>query len=269
MKIKISLTFIFLLSWLNLLAQGKFYITPQIGYISGSYSGVDCINRNQNLFTTRNFQWKQSIIGLKASYYKNKFETSIGIEEGVYASGFYYGGDRSIQYNVISKHSLAQRCKVIFNEYKQDAFSWNIKMPKWLRSGENSEDSYLIVSRIMPLIGLEYRILPRNGKFVNHLEEFRSTTTIIGSIPFAQSYNSYNRSQLSIRTGLDWVFYDGEKRKFIITLMYSIAFKDAGYYNYRFYYDTPQEFQYRNRTRGNGISLKVGVPFKILEIKAK
>jgi|CXWL01.1.fsa_nt_gi hypothetical protein len=245
-------------------AQGKLYIAPQLGFYSGSYRGVDSVNSKQTLFTTRKFQWKQLIYGIKFSYYNDNFEFSTGIENGNYASGFSYGGDNSRPDNITAGHSIAEGSNVIFGEFKHNLFSINIKLPKWLkRDKENEEKPYLIVSRIMPMLGFEHRWMPR--VFINHFEEFSGVSTLQGNIPFAVSYNSYNSTHFSMRGGFDWVFYDGEKRKFIISLMYSFAFKDAGYFYYRFYHNTPQEFHYRDNTRGNGISLKIGIPVKLVE----
>ena len=245
-------------------AQGKLYIVPQLGFYLGSYRGVDSVNKNQPYFTTRKFQWKQLIYGIKLSYYKNNFEFSAGIENGKYATGFYYGGDNSRPDNVVDRSSAAEDYNAFFGELKHNLFPINIKLPKWLkRDKENEEKPYLIVSRIMPMLDFEYRWMPR--VFINNFEEFSGASTLQGNIPYAISYNSYYRTHVSMRSGFDWVFYDGEKRKFIINLMYSFAFKDAGYFYYRFYNDTPREFHFRNNTRGNGILLKIGIPVKLVE----
>ena len=269
MHIKEFLTFLFILVSLGLKAQGKLYITPRIGFHTGSYDGVDSINNKQDLIKTRRFQQKWFHVGIYLSYIHDKYDLSMGIEQGDYTSGIYYGGDRYRPDNVIHKSSVATQNRILFTEFKYDAWGWNVKLPKWLKKELDTEKLYLIASRFMPMIGFEYRSMPVGGRFINDYEEFRSISTLNGDIPYARLYHSYQQSQVALRAGVDWVFHDGEKRRFVVNLMYSFAFKDAGYWQYRFYHDTPREFHFRTTTRGNGLSLKIGVPIKLFEVKKK
>lgn len=71
-----------------------------------------------------------------------------------------------------------------------------------------------------------------------------------------------------MRAGFDWVFYDGGKRRFILTFAYKFAFTEAGYFRYHFKEPARAiDFYYQNNTRGNGFSINAGVPVKLLEIK--
>jgi hypothetical protein len=248
-----------------LFAQGKLYIVPHIGFHSGAYKGVDSVNDKQNFIKTKPFLRKDFIIGFKLTYTYKSLGISAGIEQGVYSSGFYRNEDKSLPYRIDSKHTASEGNgpTILFIEPRYELFDFNIKMPKWLSN--NPEKPYLVASRIAPFLGVEYRKMSRT--FINDFVErnITLTTSQYGDIPATDFYHAYKTNQISFRGGIDWIFYNLEKRKFVITLMYSFAFKDAGYFRYHFYKPGIADFYFQTQTRGNGISLKAGIPIKLVD----
>jgi hypothetical protein len=250
-----------------LFAQGKLYIVPRLGFHSGSYKGVDSVNNKQGFIKTKSFLRKDFIWGIKFTYTHKSLGVSLGIENGVYSSGFYRNEDKRLpnRVDIRSARSVGNHLLVIFIEPRYELIDLNIKMPKWLRN--NPEKPYLVASRIAPFLGVEYRKMP--GIFVNDYVEYNAevTTSQYGDIPGSVFYHAYKTTQISLRGGIDWIFHNEDKRKFVITLMYSFAFKDAGYFRYHFYEPGIADFYFQTKTRGNGISLKVGVPIKLVTFK--
>ena len=120
------------------------------------------------------------------------------------------------------------------------------------------------VSRIAPVLGIEFRQI-RKRIFINDfIEDASVTTSQFGTIPGSSFYHSYKPGQISLRAGMDWIFFDLEKRKFIITLLYSFAFRDAGYFRYHFSRPGVADFYFQTQTKGNGVALKLAVPVKVL-----
>ncbi len=69
-----------------------------------------------------------------------------------------------------------------------------------------------------------------------------------------------------MKAGLEWSFYNREKYRVAINVMYSFAFKDAGYFRYHFSKPVQGiDFYYQNTTRGNGITITAGVPIKLVD----
>jgi hypothetical protein len=265
MKYILSFTFLINLS-LRSFAQGKIYIVPTIGFYSGSYRGADSVNNKQQYINTKRFLGKDFIMGIRVNYIKKDLGISVGIESGNFSAGFKHVENDSNPFRTISWESSSQRSiHVFFTETKYEIANFNLKKPKWLKRISDPDKPYMLVSRIAPLIGFEFRRL--GNTFVQDAPENSEITTSQESIPGIKWFHSYNRNHFSMRAGLDWVFYDREKRKFIINLIYSFAFEDAGYFYYRFWRDTPREFHFRNNCRGNGISLKGGVPIGIFKKK--
>ncbi|HZH94311.1 MAG TPA: hypothetical protein VEY06_00440 [Flavisolibacter sp.] len=250
---------------LTAFAQGKIYIVPTIGFYSGSYRGVDSINNKQDYIRTKPFFGKNFIYGVRLSYVNDNLGLSAGIENGHYSTGFKHFQDYSNPRSVESKEILSRSIAVFFQETRFEVANLNLKKPKWLKRSAATDKPYLLVSRIATLIGFEFRRM--DNTFVQDFPNSSEISTSQGDILGIHWFHLNNGKLFSMRTGFDWVFYDQEKRTFIISLIYSFAFEDAGYYHYRFNQDTPEEFQYRNNTRGNGFSLKVGVPICIFKNK--
>jgi hypothetical protein len=242
-------------------------VVPHFGFHSGAYKGVDSVNRNQDFIKTKPFLRKDFICGIKLTYAGKSLGISMGIEQGAYSSGFYRNEDRSIPNRIDSRHTASEGNgpTILFIEPRYELFDFKVKMPKWLSN--NPAKPYLIASRIAPFLGIEYRKMSRT--FINDFVEYNVEvfTSQYGNIPGSDFYHANKNSQVSLRSGIDWIFYDGDKRKLIITLMYSFAFKDAGYYRYHFDKPNVADFYFQTQTRGNGISLKVGMPVKLVDFK--
>jgi hypothetical protein len=251
-------------------AQGKLYLIPHVGFYSGAYKSVDTVNSKQGIIYTKPFLGKDFSIGLALAYTHNKFEYSLGVESGFFSSGFKHTEPKLWPNRVDSKESLSQGEVWVYKaDAKYDFLGLNLKKPKKYLN-KTTEKKYLVVSRFYPFIGAEIRRLGRT--FVQDFVEYNSSigTSTYGTIPGSNYYHSYKRHHFSIRAGFDWVFYDGEKRRFILTFMYQFAFKDAGYFRYHFSKPTQGiDFYYQTTTRGNGLSIKAGFPIKLFEINKK
>lgn len=247
-------------------SQGKLYIIPTVGFYSGSYSGVDSINEKQPYLKSRKFVSKDFLYALRISFLKGNLGLSLGIENGHYATGLEYYEPPNNSFRVVSREYASQgSILVVFEETKYELVNLNLKKPKQLRKEAKADKQYLIVSRIAPLIGFEFRRM--DNTFVQDFPESSAFSTSQGNFSGTRQFHLHNRHHFSMRAGFDWMFYDREKRTFLINFIYSFAFKNAGYFHYRFEPNTPQEFQYRNTTGGNGFSLKVGVPVGIFKKK--
>ena len=266
---KHSLFLVFAVIPFILSAQGKLYIVPHIGFYSGAYKTVDSVNSKQDIIYTRPFLRKDFTIGVTLAYTHKKFEYNLGIESGFYSSAYKHTEPKSWPFRIDSRESLSQGSVLVYQGcIKYKAADFNIKLPHKFRI-KHPEKPYLLTSNINPFIGAELRRLSRT--FVQDFEEpsviFTST---YGTIPGVHYYHSYRRNHFSMRAGFDWVFYNSEKRRFIITLMYQFAFNDAGYFRYHFRKPSRGlDFYYQNTTRGNGFSIKAGVPIKIFENRKK
>ena len=248
------------------IAQGKLYIIPAIGYYSGTYKTVDSVNRKQDIIYSRSFLGKDFSIGFSVAYSIKKIELSLGVESGFYSSGFKHSEPKSWPNRVDSHESLSQGEVWVYNtDFKYKGANFNIKLPLKKRP-VLSDKSYLLVSSFFPFAGAEIRRLGRT--FVQDFVEYNSGigTSQFGSISGSNYYHSYSRHHFSMRAGFDWIFYNGEKTRFILTFMYKFAFNDAGYFRYHF--EKPNmgiDFYYETTTRGNGFSIKAGFPIKLFE----
>ena len=264
MKIQIRLAFIifFLQISFGVFAQGKFYVTPQVFAFVGSYQGVDSVNGKQTILKTRNFARKDFLVGINVAYQKEPYMITIGIEQAAYSSSFYYKKDGRIYHKTgYSGINLIN----YYLELQYDYWVYNKKIPKkWTTNKETNK--YLIVSKISPFIGLDYL---RYNK--NNLSNGRGN---ISSPGFKVSYEletfPYLRDNLGIRTGVNWTFFNGEKKKLTLTLAYKFGFGDIAYHRYHFQnQNTGVDFYYQTTTKGNGFSIKAGFPIKLLTINKK
>ena len=260
---KIKLTVLGIIFSLGLIAQGKIYIVPYLGFYTGAYKGVDTVNNKQNFIKTKPFLGKDFTIGIKLNYYKNRLGITAGVGAAFYSTGFYRKEDKSNPLRVDSRSTISEGPWIsYFAETRYSLLDFNIKMPKWL--SKNPEKPYLLVSNIAPFLGFEYRKVGKN--FENDFRSGAEIATSQGNIPGTVYYHAYKNTHTSMRAGIDWVFFNEAKRRFILTFMYQFAFKDAGYYRYHF--SKPSrgiDFYYQTTTRGNGFSIKAGVPIKIFE----
>ena len=265
---KINFTFFFLLVSLELFAQGKLYITPYTNCFVAAYKGIDSVNSKQSFIKTRNFMGKDFLMSINLTFIKDPFTISLGIEQGVYSSGYYHKEGKNTYPRVDSKVTLSQYDLIVYyTDFKYNLFGYNVKKPKkWLK--KNEEKPYLLVSRFHPFIGAELRSI--NKTFEQDYPEGAEIATYLFNIPGTVYYHANDRKHFSMRAGFDWVFYDGEKRRFILTFMYKFAFKEAGYFRYHF--EKPSrgiDFYYQTTTRGNGFSINAGIPIKLFEINKK
>jgi hypothetical protein len=262
MKLKINFTIIFLTISLGLLAQGKFYVTPQVFAFVGSYKGINEVNKNQDFIFSRNFTKKDFLIGASLSYYKEPLCISVGIEQAAYSSGFIY----KVENRLYNKTAFSGRNVVnLYTEVKYDIWNYKKRIPKKWRN-ENNKDKFLIVSKFSPFIGFDY--LRYNLNTVS--KEKNSIGGPVYRIPYEMEVYQNRKDNFGIRTGVDWTFYNGEKRKFVLSLAYKFAFNVLAYGNYRFQnLSRGIDFKYQTSTRGNGFSIKAGFPIKLFETKKK
>jgi hypothetical protein len=273
MQNKIKLSIICTIVSLAAMSQGKLFVTPYINCFLSAMKEVDSVNKKQDFIKTKNFMRKDFLVGIKLTYVNERFAISLGVEEGArYASGFSYNKEpKSLPNRIVSKETSAEDNgpTAIFIEAQYEFEKYlTVKMPKWLRG--NSEKPYLIVSRVAPFIGFERRQM--NHTFVNNFIENNTEigTSLYGNISGSSQFHLNDSKQFSVRSGLDWVFYNGTKRRFILTLMCQFSFRDAGHFRYHFSKPTQGiDFYYQTTTRGNGLSIKAGFPIKLFEINKK
>lgn len=269
MNSRIKLTILGILFSLEFFAQGKLYIVPQIDCFVGSIRGTDSINNKQFFIKTKDWTRKTFLFGIRLTYTNKSFGVSAGIDQALYSSAFYRNEDKSNANRIDSKHWEAEGNgpSAIFIESGYELLDFKAKMPAWLSHG--TDKSYLFISRVAPLFGFEYRYM--HNTFINHFTEYNVVipTSQYGNIPGQSLYHAYKNTQVSLRVGADWVFLNEGKRRFVLTFMYHFAFKDAGYFRYHFYKPGVADFYYQTITKGNGFSIKAGVPIKIYENKKK
>lgn len=265
---KLSILTIVIFLSLGLFAQGKFYITPQVFAFVPSYKGVDSVNKKQTLLKTRNFARKDFLVGVHLSYYNSPLCFSLGIEQAAYSTALYQKENKTMRHK---ESSSALNVINYYFEAKYDIWKYNKKLPKKWRS-ENASNSYLIVSKISPYIGFDY--LRTNKNIVDYgssvLFGYQIGNTSVFDIPGTLNFYPNSRNHFGIRAGVDWTFYNGEKRKFILTFGYKFGFKSMGYHRYHF--ENPGrgiDFYYQTTTNGNGFSIKAGLPIKLFEINKK
>lgn len=269
---KIAIFVIVLFLSLELFAQGKIYLEPYLGTFVGFSKENEQINSKQNIISHNYFGSKDLAVGGKISFKNDKHKVSLGYETSYYNSN--YRHRESGLPRVEGRYSSGEGpFNSIYGEYAKQLFDFNVKMPKGFKKWmyDDKEYSYLITSQISPVIGLEYRFIYTD--YVNDFNFPRSTIrTSQGNYYTDIEFLHLNsKANLTMRAGLNWEFYNGEKHKFTITCLYKFAFKDAGYFQYHFksVNNTNPEFDYQNTTRGNGFCIYLGVPIKLYTFKKK
>lgn len=248
----------------GLTGQGKIYLIPHAGFYTGSYRGEDSVNSKQHLIKSVPFLGKDFIVGVRVAYYGERWGVSAGIEQGNYSTGFRHRESRQDPYRVNSFESSSERCIVLFAEARNEMLPWNLKKPRWLFHSSAAEKPNLLAGTVAPVAGIEYRYLSHT--FINDFPEASEITTSQGSVPGTFWYHAEHKKQISLRAGVDITFYDNEKRKFILSFLYSVAFSSPGYFRYHFSPPGGSGFNFQNSTRGNGFSIKAAFPFKIAGI---
>ena len=258
-------------------AQGKIYIVPQIECFVGKIKNDKELNNKQNFVSERIFIKKYFLPGAKISYVNKISDLSIGIEAAIYGSGWQRNEKRSNSITVNpqgfdkidSRHFEAEGNGPfsIFIDASREVLAFNKKMPRFLSKAQ--EKPYLFTTKIAPVLGLEYRIMQRT--FINDFVE--GTTDIETSQQGNISGNSFfhlnHNGEFSIRTGINWIFYKDENRRFILTATYHFAFREAGYFRYHYSKQSVTDFYYQTSTRGNGFSFKAAFPIKLYENKKR
>jgi hypothetical protein len=192
MKYILSLTLLVNLPLVSSFAQGKIYIIPTIGFYSGSYRGVDSINNKQPYIKSKPFLKKDFIMGIRIRYIKKNLGISVGIEQGKYSSGFEHFEDNSNPFRVISRESTSQgSIHTFFAEAKYEIASFNLKKPKWLKRISDPDKPYMLVSRIAPLIGFEFRRI--GNTFIQDYPEGSEFSTSQENIQGINWFHSNNR----------------------------------------------------------------------------
>jgi hypothetical protein len=276
MKQTLFLFYSVLLS-LGLVAQEKFYIEPSLGFFVG-YSKEDrSVNQFQNLINHYYFGGKDLSVGLKLSYIKNKHKLSLGYETSYYASNFKHLESGLPRVDSRFSSSIGP-VNSIFAEYANSALKLFVKLPKFLhKKSSGSETLYLINSKISPLFGLEFRYFSKGALDENNRAYFQNVgfrTSRGNYIADSTKYlQLYSKSNLTMRSGILWEFYNNDKHLCTLTILYKFAFKDAGFIRYRFISteNNPNNppFLYQNTTRGNGFLIALGVPIKLFTILKK
>ena len=259
---KLAFIIIFLQISLGLLAQGKFYVTPQVFAFVGSYRGVDSVNSKQSILKTRNFARKDFLVGINIAYQKGANMVTLGIEQAAYASSFYYKKD-GLLYGK-TKYAAINLINY-YLEFQHDYWFYNKKVPKkW--TNNKPTNKYLIVSKISPYIGIDY--LRYNKSILNNAKGFIASPGF--RAPYELQTFPFSRDNIGIRTGVNWSFFNGEKKKLTLSLGYKFGFRNIAYYRYRFQnQSTGTDFYYQTTTRGNGFSIKAGFPIKVLTLRKK
>ena len=262
MKIKLFFFTVLITAATKTIAQGKFYIVPQVFAFVGSYRGVDSVNKKQTLLKTRNFSKKDFLVGVNLSYYKEPFMITFGVDQAVYTTSFYYKED-----GLLYKKASYSAMNLVnyYVEIKYDVWKYNKKLPKrWLN--ENIKNQYLIVSKISPFIGIDY--LRHNMNRISKENDRLNTPAF--NIPYELEVFQISPANIGIRTGIDWTFYNGEKRKFSLSFAYRFGFKNIAYHRYHFEnISRGVNFYYQTTTKGNGFSIRAGFPIKLIELNKK
>jgi hypothetical protein len=249
------------------MAQKKVYFEPYLGFYVGNYKPVDSVNKKQDIIKTNTYGGKLFGIGGRLTYIDNNMVVSAGAESSHFSSGFKHI-EPPVYPKVDSYESLGQdNCKSFYVQLGYHITDINIKKPRWM--GKNKELPYLMVSKITPFIGFEFWMM--TNSFRNDEISYQSSiSTSSGSISGSNQFHSYTNTHYGIRTGIDWVFYNREKRRFIIMLLYKIGFKDAGYFLYKFNGTSfSNAFDFQTTTKGSGFCIYAGVPIKLFQLKKK
>lgn len=259
---------------LELLAQGKIYLEPYLGFFVGRSTEDKKINSRQNIIRRYSFGGKDLAVGGKLSYIKEKSKTSAGYEMSYYTSSYKrietglprVNGYRSFGYGHF--HSL-------YTEYARQSINFNVLLPNSFKKWLNIDDdkTYLISSKISPVLGLEYRFV--YNSFIND-DNSNPTATILttnlGNYRADIHYLHLNaNANITMRGGFNWEFFNGDKHKFTLLFIYKFAFRDVGYVRYRFrQVDNPSNmFDFQTRTRGNGLNIFASIPIKLYSFKGK
>lgn len=255
---------------LEVYAQGEIYLEPYLGTFVGFSKENKQINGKQNIISHNYFGSKDLVAGGKISYKNNKHKVSLGYETSYYSSN--YRHRESGLPRVEGRYSHGDGpFNSIYAEYAKQLIDFNVKMPrslkKWLKADQDY--TYLITSKISPVIGFECRFIYTD--YVNDSNFPRSTIrTSQGNYYTDIEFLHLNsKANLTMRAGLNWEFYNGEKHKLTLTVLYKFAFKDAGYYQYHFksVNNINPEFDYQNTTRGNVFCIYISVPIKLFSFK--
>lgn len=269
---KIAIFVIVIFLSLGLFAQGKVFLEPYLGFFVGFSKENKSINRKQNIIGHNYFGSKDLAIGGKISYQNHKHKISLGYETSYYHSNYRHR-ERGLP-RIEGRYSVSYgHFNSIYGEYAKQLIDFNVKMPKsfkkWIKS--DNEYSYLISSKISPVLGIEYRFFYTD--FKNSFNEPRATIRTSQGNYYAdtQFLHLNSKANLTMRAGVNWEFYNGEKHKFTLTFLYKFAFKDAGYIQYHFksVNNINPEFDYQNTTRGNGFCIYLGLPIKLVTFKKK
>ena len=270
---KILLVCLAIVFSLELLAQGKIFVEPYAGFFVGFSKGNKDINRNQSVITNNYFGRKDLSIGGKLTYKKGKSTFGLGYETSFYTSSFKHV-ERGMFPRVDSYHKRSSAyMNSIYIEYAKQVKDLNVRMPKFLKglTNEGEEKLYLISSKISPVLGVEYRFINKN--FINNYNFSRTgISTSQGDYLSDKQYLHLNsKGNITMRGGLNWEFYNGDKHKFTLILLYKFAFRDAGYFQYRFksVNNVNPSFDYQTTTRGNGFCIYFSIPIKLYTFKKK
>lgn len=267
---KIYGTIILNLFYFGLYAQSKIFIIPKIGFIFSSFKGVDSINNKQNLLETKPFTRKDLAVGISIKYLRKNFSVSMGLETGVYASGYYYDKEpKNVFPRIESKETSAEGngpLVISLDVHYEPRQNFSLKKPKWVF--KNSENEYLSTYKLSPFVGFEARKMQKT--FINDFTEYNSVigTNIYGDIYGSSTFHLNKQIHFLLRTGFDLILFKDNNRKLTLTIMYQLGFKEAGYWLYHFSKPTRGiDFYYQTTTRGNGLSIKAGFPIKMLSVK--
>ena len=254
----------------ELMAQRKVFLEPYLGFYVGFSKENKEINKNQNIINHYYFGGKDVSIGGKISYKTEVSKYSLGYETSFYVS--HYKHLETGLPRIESFHSTGYgEFHSIYFEYARKIIDVKIKMPKsfqkWIKT--EKDRTYLLNSKLSPMLGLEYRFI--YGDYKNDFNDPHATIrTSQGNYSADIQYLHLNaNSNLTMRGGLNWEFYNGDKYKFNIALLYKFAFKDAGYINYHFVKNSNPNisFDYQTTTRGNGFCIYAGFPIKLFSYK--
>lgn len=267
---KIAIFVIVIFLSLGLFAQGKVFLEPYFGFFVGFSKENESVNRKQNIISHNYFGSKDLAVGGKISYKNDKYKVSLGYETSYYTSN--YRHRETGLPRVEGRYSTSNGpFNSIYGEYAKQLIDFNVKMPqglkKWMKG--DKDYSYLISSKIYPILGIEYRFIYKD--YVNDFNFPRSTVrTSEGNYYTDIEFLHLNsKANLIMRAGINWEFYNRDKHKLTLTILYKFAFKDAGYFRYHFKSSNNinPDFYYENTIRGNGFCIYLGVPIKLYNFK--
>ena len=270
---KIGLSTLAFVFSLELLAQGKIFVEPYAGFFVGLSKGNNDINRNQTIITNNYFGGKDLAIGGKLTYKKAKSTIGLGYETSFYTSSLKHI-ENGFFPKVNSYYSQSSTyMNSVYIEYGKQVKDFNVRMPKFLRRLTNGSEEklYLISSKLSTVLGVECRFVGRtfvNDFNFNTAQIFTSQGDYVTDIEYLHLNAKAN---ITMRGGLNWEFYNGDKHKFTFILLYKFAFRDAGYFQYRFksVNNVNPSFDYQTTTRGNGFCIYFSIPIKLYTFKKK